>query len=104
MTFSAGHVVSAGETYKLRKPGDDTPHLWAVITNPDQDDNVVIVNLTTRQPHSDDTVVLSRGEHPFVRHETVISYQDARLVKTSALTQAVVAVPQLCILRSDWMS
>ena len=89
MTFSTIHVVSAGETYKLRKPGDDTPHLWAVITDPNQDDNVVIVNLTTRQPHSDDTVILRRGEHPFVRHETVISYQDAMLVKTSALTQAV---------------
>ena len=48
MTFSTIHVVSAGETYKLRKPGDDTPHSWAVITDPDQDDNVVIVNLTTQ--------------------------------------------------------
>ena len=89
MTFPSIHVVSAGDTYILRKPGDGVPHLWAVLTDPDKDDTVVIVNLTTRQPHSDDTVILHPGDHPFVLHETVVFYQDACLAKTSALTKAV---------------
>ena len=89
MTFASIQVVSSGDTCILRKPGNDIRHLWAVLTDPDQDDKVVIVNLTTRQTHSDDTVILDRGDHPFIRHETVIFYQDTRLVNAYDLTKAV---------------
>ena len=89
MTFPSIQSVSSGDSYILRKPGDDSRHLWAVLTDPDQDDNVVMVNLTTRRLHSDDTVILRPGDHPFVHHETVIFYQDALLVETRALTEAV---------------
>ena len=82
-------VVRPGLTYILQKPGDDTRHLWVVLTDPDDNDKVVIVNLTTRRSHSNDTVTLNRSDHRFVQRDTVIFYQDARLVKASALTNAV---------------
>ena len=38
----------------------------------------VCVNVSRGKPHSDTTVILQRGDHSFVTHESVINYQDAR--------------------------
>ena len=90
MTVFSSRVVSAGDTFLLRKPGRNSiPHLWVVVTDPDDDGKVVIASLTTRRPHSDDTVILRREDHPFIRHETVIFYQDARMPMASDLMKAV---------------
>jgi len=89
MTLSSSRAVSAGDTFKMRKPDDHNPHLWVVVTDPDDDGDVAIVNLTSRKQHSDDTVTLNRGDHTFIERETVIYYQDARRTKASALTNAV---------------
>lgn len=49
----------------------------------------VMVNLTTQKPHSDTTVVLARGDHPFIRHATVVNYSDARFVEAGHLEAAL---------------
>ena len=36
----------------------------------------VCVNVTSKQTHSDKTVILKPGDHPFINHESVINYQD----------------------------
>ena len=56
-------------------------HLWVIITEPfGSPEQVIIVNLTSKKPSSDTTVVLSPNDHTFIKHETVISYSDARIV------------------------
>jgi len=40
----------------------------------------VIVNVNTLRSHCDRTLVLQKGEHPFIRHPSVISFADARIV------------------------
>ncbi len=51
------------------------PHLWIVLTEPTGDPaQVVVVNLTTRIPTSDATVVLNVGDHKFIKRETVVYY------------------------------
>lgn len=56
-------------------------HLWLVVAElPNSPIQLVIVNLTTRKSESDTTVILKTGDHPFVKHETVINYSDARLI------------------------
>ena len=47
-----------------------------------------MVNFTSRRSHSDATVVLKAGEHPFVRHDTVVNYQDARCTDSQVLIEA----------------
>lgn len=55
-------------------------HLWVIITEPfGSPEQVIIVNLTTKRSHSDTTVILSPGDHSFIKHETVINYNDARI-------------------------
>ena len=47
-----------------------------------------MVNMTTQRDYSDTTVVLHIGEHPFIKHPTIVNYQDARIVKVANLIAA----------------
>ena len=51
-----------------------------IITEPfGSTQQVIAVFLTSKKPNSDLTVVLSSGDHRFIKHDTVISYADARI-------------------------
>lgn len=83
-------AIQPGTTLLLPKPGQPIPHLWVVLTKPDGAPlQIIIVNLTTKRETSDLTVVLDRGDHPFIKHPTVVNYSDARFVEVSLLEQAV---------------
>lgn len=63
-----------------------TPHLWIVLTQPSGDPaRVLIASCTFRKPWSDDTILLHRGDHPFIRHETVIAYTEIRIVEARVI-------------------
>ena len=79
--------IYPGTCILLPKPGSKEKHLWIVLTEPDEELNVVIVNLTTRRSGSDTTVILNQGDHPFIRHPTVVHYSDARKAPAKALQQ-----------------
>ncbi len=51
------------------------------MTDPDDDTerNMAIVNLTTLRKGADTTVILKSGDHPFVKHDTTVYYEDARI-------------------------
>ena len=60
--------------------GPSIPDLWFLITEPDADSfQCVIANVTTLRSHCDRTLVLQKGEHPFIRHPSLISFADARI-------------------------
>jgi hypothetical protein len=85
-------MANLGETWMLPKPGQETEHLWVLITRPDPaSSEAIMVNVTTQRPHSDTTTVLNRGDHPFIQRPSVVLYADARTVDTRLLDQAVAA-------------
>ena len=73
----------------MPKPGHETAHLWVVLTATDARGEVLIVNFTTLRPHSDPTVVIQPGEHPFVIHATAVHYADTRLTASPAIESAI---------------
>jgi hypothetical protein len=85
-TFNA----SPGDTLLFKHFFEPTEHLWVVLLPPTGDPRqTVIVNLTSRRPGADTTVVLSSSDHPFVVAETVVNYKDARLALVDDLKQRV---------------
>ncbi len=83
-------MARLGDSFMLPKPGQETNHLWVLITNPDPATHeALMVNLTTQRPHSDTTTILNIGDHPFVQKPSVIFYADARIVDTRLLDAAV---------------
>ena len=56
------------------------PHLWFVITEPQPDEGLcVIVSLTTLRHDRDQTMLLNVGDHPFIRHASIVLYSDAQI-------------------------
>jgi hypothetical protein len=56
-------------------------HLWFVLTdrNPDRN-SMVLVMLVTVKMHTDRTLHLHVGDHPFVRHESAVDFGTATYV------------------------
>jgi hypothetical protein len=83
-------MANLGDSWMLPKPGQETEHLWVLVTRPDPASReAIMVNVTTQRPHSDTTTVLNRGDHPFIQRPSVVLYADARTVDTRLLDQAV---------------
>jgi hypothetical protein len=82
--------MRAGDSVLMPKPGaTQIPHLWIVVTDPNQDREVVIVNITSYKAISDNTVVLKKGDHPFIVHDSTVEYMDARIVLVQRLEEAI---------------
>ena len=51
-------------------------HLRIIITDPDNDQNQVIVSVTTlRYPSQDKSCVLLPGEHPFIKEKSIVDFK-----------------------------
>jgi len=73
-----------GDTIKFENFSGGYEHLWIVITPPHGDPpQVIIVNVTSLKANSDRTIILDVGDHPFIKHPTVIYYTDAKIVRVS---------------------
>ena len=65
--------MNCGDTVLIPAPGSGvTPHLWIIVTEPNQDGLCIIVNLTTLGGSQDQTVTIAKGEHPFVNRPTSV--------------------------------
>ena len=79
--------MKAGDTFLVVKPYN---HLYVVISDPAQNcEEVVIVNFTSYSPDEEQTCILKAGEHPFIKHKTVVRYKDARITSVRKLQQLV---------------
>lgn len=78
MSFSLGDTL-------LQKPLSDLPsHLWIVISEVSHSsEQVIIVNFTSCQDSTDEdqSCVLDKGEHPFIKHKTYVNYRDALVTR-----------------------
>ncbi len=64
-------------------------HLWIIISDPSIDpDNVLIVNLTSWASGKDQSCVLRPGDHPWIRHDTCVNYQDSQITTLKKLIAA----------------
>lgn len=78
--------MNVGDAFVNVDPGSLT-HLWIVIAK--SSDSVVIVNFTTKPSFShDDTCTVTKGEHPFVVHETIVNYRQSQVVDDAVLEGA----------------
>jgi hypothetical protein len=85
--------MQCGDTLLIPAPGMGvTPHLWILAMDPVTDTQLcIIVNVTTLRNSRDQTVVLRKGEHPFVTHDSAVFYGDAQIVDVRQLHADVAA-------------
>lgn len=77
-------LIRAGSCFLLLEDSNVPHHLWIVLTDPiGKAAEVLTVMLVTHKAHSDDTVILVVGDHPFITRNTSVNYSTAqfRLVR-----------------------
>ena len=70
------------------RPDDD--HLYVVISDPHQTD-VILVSVTTKRRFTDTACELAVGDHPFIQHDSCISYEYAEIVAVATIEAKLVA-------------
>lgn len=70
--------MNLGDTFHLLE------HLWVVVSNPTADGSIAMVNFTTLRRPCDETCVLNAGDHPFIRHPTIVAYGRGRMSPLNA--------------------
>ena len=85
--------MEAGDCWLMMAPSsrEPQPHLWVLLVNPQPDDRVLIVSITTLRRNCDQTVILQPGDHPFVRHASSVFYGDSRIIDASRLEAEIAA-------------
>lgn len=86
-------MLNCGDTFLTRDGEGEDFHLWIVITPPSEGE-VVTVSLTTRRKNSETIVVLRKGDHPFIEHESVIAYSYSKIRMVVILRMRSRTVPQ----------
>ena len=83
-------MIALGTTFWGGFPDDPgTKHLWFVISDPDSNHGfAMIVNMTTYRAGSEECCVLQVGDHPAVKHKSVINYLKARNVPVANIDKA----------------
>lgn len=81
-------MFNCGDTFLAGEEDDQDLHLWIIVTPP-SDGEVVTVSVTTRRRTSETLVVLSGGCHPFIKHDSVISYGYSKIRFVSDIEAAV---------------
>src|SRR3989304_525042 len=82
-------MLKGGDTVFMPKHADATPHLWVILTNPNVDGLIAIVNITSLNTQPDTTTILQVGDHPFIRHASVVLYSDARIAPLLPIEQGI---------------
>lgn len=81
-------MLACGDTYLAGDIDYEEFHLWIILT-PTNLNEVVVVNVTTRHKRSDTTVIISPGEHPFIKQESVIAYRFAKVKTVTEIEKAI---------------
>lgn len=75
----------AGQCFLFPITGFETAHLWVIATQPNSDGQFAIVNFTSLKGNKDQTVVLLKGEHGFITHDTCVNYWAADISSIDVL-------------------
>jgi hypothetical protein len=71
-------MLNSGDTFLTGDGDEDNFHLWIIVT-PVTEGEVITVCMVTAIKKSERLVVLENGDHPFIKHESVIAYRYSRI-------------------------
>jgi hypothetical protein len=95
-------MLSYGDAILMPASGSLSLHLWIIITDPAKDSGkAVVVSITTLRRNSDPTILVTPRDHPWIKHESVVMYADARIIDTVMLEEAIKTKPDDYMLQSE---
>jgi len=82
-------MATYGDTFLFCDEDEEESHLKVIITEPTKDGLVATVSVTTRHKKSDAMVPLEVGDHPFIKHPSVISFAYAKVRTIKQIDQVI---------------
>jgi hypothetical protein len=83
-------MPAAGDTFILTRETRGTPHLWVLLWGPVGPADVFLAaHLSTWREGRDRSCLVQAGEHPFVKHETYVVYNDTKRFSAAVLQAAI---------------
>jgi len=77
--------MQTGDTF-LFTNRDADQHLWFIISDTSQDpDRVLCISLTTFNSGKDPSCKLYPGDHPFIKHDSCISFRHSELTESDRI-------------------
>lgn len=83
-------MLNCGDTFLTGDGDEENFHLWIIITPPSEGE-VVTVCVVTAHKRSERLVVLNDGDHPFIKHESVIAYRFSKIREIGDIEAAIAA-------------
>jgi hypothetical protein len=91
------NFIGAGRALTIAGNTPQEYHLWLILTDPDPESGKVItVMVVSPKKHTDPTVLLVSGEHPFLKHDSHVDYGSAQLKPAVKLAEAWRMVAHTC--------
>ena len=82
-------LIQLGTSFQFNDRMDDN-HLYVAVSDPPLLD-VVIVNVTTKRRLSDASCEFRAGDHPFIQHDSCISYAHAEVIAMALIENKLAA-------------
>lgn len=75
----------AGQTFLYPLSDNKIAHLWVIATEPNAEGAFAVVSLTSLRQAQDQTLILRKDEHPFLKHDTCVCYGLAEITGAEKL-------------------
>lgn len=82
-------MVAIGDTYWIEDPSSNKTHLYFVITEPDKNNRVLLVNMTDIDNISDRSCVIEPKDHKAVSKKSAIHYGNPIYARAKKIERAV---------------
>ncbi len=93
-------LIRAGSSIYFSTHEIPNPHLHFILTDPDGNpEEVVAVMVCTAKWHTDKTVVLEPGDHPFIRHRSSVQFGGADFLPVGKVQNLI--KNKKCFLKED---
>lgn len=76
-----------GDTYIITRAG---AHLIVILSDPAKyPDRIVVANLTSWKANKDQSCILKPGDHPWIKHKTVVNYRLSKITTMDILKRQI---------------
>lgn len=88
-------MLPCGYAYLDGNDEEEDYHLHIIASDADKDGYVIVVSISTVYRFADRTVILKAGEHPWLKHESFVAYNFAKLQKLSEIEARLAKLPKM---------
>lgn len=82
-------MLNCRDTFLMGLEDEQDLHLRIIVNSPTENGEVVLVSVTTKRKKSELLVQLTVGDHPWLRHDSVIAYRYSIITDVTKIENAL---------------